>query len=363
MPDSLKSTAKSSTGKAKSMADLMASFGKNIKPLQKGDTVEGTVKKLTPQEILLDIGGKGDALVLEYDKKNMENLLKLLKLGDRVKAQVLSPEAEEGFPVVSLRRTLDDAIYSGLEKAYENNEIVKADIVDETKGGFFAVTNSGVRGFLPNSQTLDEDDLVGKRLDTKIVEFDRSKKRVIFSQKATVYTVNAEEINKHYKKGDTVKAEVNNVTPYGIYINLEPKGGALVEGFIHISEVSHDRVEDLESLFEKGNKIEAQVIDIDKENRRVNLSLKSLTKDSFEDIKEKYKVEQKVKGTVIDVKSRGVTLQLDEQIKGFIPAAKIPSSTSYTVGDAIEVEVSDFDMKRRLVIVSPILKAIPIGYR
>ena len=92
-----------STSKANSMAELMARQTSQFQPLKRGDIVTGTVKKLTPREILLDIGYKSDALVIEYDKQNLENLLSLLKVGDTVKASVISPESEEGFPVLSLR--------------------------------------------------------------------------------------------------------------------------------------------------------------------------------------------------------------------------------------------------------------------
>jgi ribosomal protein S1 len=362
-----KSTTTASSNKshkASSMAELMASSaGKNLQPLKKGDTVQGTVKKLSPQEILLDIGAKGDALVLEYDKKNLENLLSILKVGDTVNAQVLSPESEEGFPVVSLRRTLDNTIFSGLEKSYAANETVTVEILDDTRGGYFAATSEGTRGFLPNSQIISEEDLVGKHIGIKIIEFDRARKRVIFSEKATHYTVSPEDLVKLFPKDMTLKAKVTSVTPYGVYATVTSKDGKTAEGFIHISEISYDRVNNIDELYKKGDEVQVQVVDVDKENRRVNISVKKLEKDSFDDVKEQYKVEQKVTGTVTDVKSRGVTLALTDTVKGFIPVAKIPSQTPYKVGDTVEAEVSDFDSKRRLVIVSPVLKAKPIGYR
>lgn len=359
--DSSSNTTKTSKG-ASSMAELMARMGNSVQTLKKGDIVEGTIKKLTPSEILLDIEAKGDALVIEYDKQNMDNLLAYLKVGDKVKASVISPESEEGFPVVSLRRTLDDLVFGRFEDLSKNDQSFKVNILDSTRGGYFAETAQGIRGFLPNSQVLMGDDLVGKTLDVKIIEYDRSKKRVIFSQKATHYVMDPEKLKKIAKRDELVSGTVTDVTPYGIYLAIKV-GSDEAEGFVHISELSYDRVDNINSLYQKGMEVKAQVLDLDLENRRVNLSVKKLEKDTFEDIKNKYAKEQKVKGKVKSVSSRGITLQVEAGVNGFIPSDKIPDSTTYHEGDEVNAEVSDFDMKRRVLVLSPILKAVPIGYR
>lgn len=345
------------------MAELMAAMGGSLNTLKKGDIVEGTVKKITPQEILLEIGAKSDALVIEYDKKNLENLLSLLKVGDTVKASVISPESEEGFPVVSLRRMLDEMLYSRFEKAISTNQPLSVAVTDTTKGGYFVESETGVKGFLPSSQLLEGSLSVGTTIMVKVIEFDKAKKRVIFSQKSTKFETQVSELNKLVKEGQEVSGVVDHVASYGVFVTLEPKKGTFVEGFIHISEISYQRVENISELYKKGDAVTAQVMNLDPENRRVNLSVKKTVKDSFEDIKTKYAVDQKVKGTIKSIKSRGVTLQLDSETEGFIPAGKIPSTSTYKEGDVLDVEVTDFDMKRRLVVVSPVMTAKFIGYR
>jgi len=355
--------ASKSQHKVMSMAQLMSSFSSKMVFLKKGETVEGTVKKLTPQEITLDIGAKSEALVLEFDKSNVNNLLKLLKVGDKVKATVLSPESEEGFPVVSLRRTLDDLIFSGLQKIFEKEDSLDVYISEATRGGFFAETNEMVRGFLPNSQVLSEYNLVGKTIKVKIIEFDKAKKRVIFSEKATSYLMNPLEIEKAVKKNSVIEAAINNVTNHGLYVSISTENGQLVEGFIHISEVSYQRVENLQNMFNKGEKIKVLVIDIDHENRRVNLSIKRLEKDKFEDVKTSYKKDQKVKGVISSIKTKGITVKLSENVLGFIPEGKIPPQVTYKEGEEIEALIEDFDSRRRLVVLTPVLKAKPMMYR
>jgi small subunit ribosomal protein S1 len=368
------------SGQASTMAELMAKQGQGVQVLQKGATVEGTIKKLTAQEILMDIGGKGDALVIEYDKQNLENLLSTLHVGDKVSASVISPESEEGFPVLSLRRMLSDAIFNQFEKLAASDEPFEITITESSRGGYMGTTEQGVKGFLPTSQVTDEDpstgsgqgNLMGKKIMVKIIEADRAKKRVVFSQKALSFLTNADEIKKLFKNGDKVKADVANVTPYGLFVVMTADKAASakgsgeprkVEGFVHISEVSYDRVENLSSLFKSGDKIEAEVVEIDTSNKRVNLSIKRGAKDTFADVETKYKVEDKVKGEITDVRSRGVTVKLGEGVNGFIPADKIGSGTTYGKGQNVDATVVEFDKKRRMVVLSPILKAVPIGYR
>ena len=300
---------------------------------------------------------------MEFDKSNVNNLLKLLKVGDKVKATVLSPESEEGFPVVSLRRTLDDLIFSGLQKIFEKEDSLDVYISEATRGGFFAETNEMVRGFLPNSQVLSEYNLVGKTIKVKIIEFDKAKKRVIFSEKATSYLMNPLEIEKAVKKNSVIEAAINNVTNHGLYVSISTENGQLVEGFIHISEVSYQRVENLQNMFNKGEKIKVLVIDIDHENRRVNLSIKRLEKDKFEDVKTSYKKDQKVKGVISSIKTKGITVKLSENVLGFIPEGKIPPQVTYKEGEEIEALIEDFDSRRRLVVLTPVLKAKPMMYR
>ena len=360
-PMQSKAQTSNTKGNASSMAELMARQSSQFHSLKRGDNVKGTVKKLTPKEILLDIGYKSDALVIEYDKQNMENLLGLLKVGDTVTASVISPESEEGFPVLSLRRMLEEKVYGALEGVFKADTTLKAYVLEVTRGGYFIETKEGIKGFLPNSQLLDARLMQGDLVDVKVIEFDREKKRVIVSQKATHYLMNISEIEKEVKRDTVVKALVTLVTPYGIYLEVSPREGVLIEGFIHISEVSHQRVEGLEGKFKIGQTLETQIIGVD--NKRVNLSLKRLEKDNFEDVKKKYKKEDTLTATVVDVKSKGITLQVEENVTAFISSSKIPTDKEYKKDDKVEVEVTDFDDKKRLILVSPVLKTKVIGYR
>lgn len=345
------------------MSELMASHGSKISPLKKGAVVSGIVKKLTPQEILLDIGGKGDALVLEFDRKNLENLLNLLKIGDKVSASVLSSESEEGFPVVSLRRTLEELLYSRLESKVNSNSAFNVRVVESTRGGYFTETDEGIHAFLPNSQVLSEGNIIGKTLEVKAIEFDKSNKRVILSEKSKIYLIDPRKMSTYVKAGNIIDVVINQVSSHGIYVNFQPETDVRIEGFIHISEVSYQHIDDLKSMFKKGETLKAQVIDIDTENRRVNLSLKKFEKDKFEGIKSKYIIDQQIQGKVLDVKTRGITVEIEPGINGLIQSAKIPSEANYKAGDLLNTQIIGYDDKNRNILLTPVMKTKFVGYR
>jgi len=352
---------KAKTTGAKTMAELMARQTDSFKTLQKGDKVKGKVIKLTPQEILLDIGYKSHALVIEYDKQKLDSLLSIINLGDEVTASVISPEAEEGFPVVSLRRMLDEKVYGKLEDLYKGQKAFDITVLDVTRGGYFVTTDDGIRGFLPNSQVIEDNFKPNDKVSVQMIEFDKDKKRVIFSQKATKYQTDIEVLRKLVKPKEKINATVTTVTPYGIYVEFD-KDKNLIEGFIHISEVSSERVEGLMDKFKTGQKVEANVIEIDSSNNRVNLSLKAVAAGEFELVKGKYPLEKSVKGKVSKSSNRGVEVDLGDA-KGFIQSTKIPSGTTLEEGSDIEGEVIGYDDRSKRIILSPVLKTKFIGYR
>ena len=343
------------------MAELMGRT--QVNPgLKKGTNVTGRVKKLDEQEILLDIGAKSDALVLEYDRRNMQQLLSLLKVGQEIEARVLFPESEEGYPIVSLRPFLQVKVFAHIEESYKNHSSMPVTVVGQTRSGYFVESEQGVKGFLPSSHVLTTEDIMGTTLAAQVIDFDRASQRVVFSQKATAYVTDPAEIAKYVKAHDLLKGVVSSISPYGLYVTITPKVGVDIEGFVHVSEISHNRI-NVKDLYAVGDVIDGEVLTIDEENRRVNLSIKKLAADKFEKLKTTYKLEQKVSGKVLNVSSRGVLLEIADGVQGLIPASRIAADTQYKEGEMVQVEVTDFDSRRRVIVVSPVLTSVPLGYR
>lgn len=356
---------------ATSMAELMAKTQSLVRSFKKGEVVSGVVTKLTSSEILIEIGAKTEAVVLEKDKDLLRSLLSTLKIGDTVDVSVLNPESDLGNPVVSLRRFMDERVWGKLEKLKDEKTILEILVTDITKGGFLVTSTDGASGFLPNSQTILNDNpqsFVGKKIKAQVLETNRTLHKIIFSQKAALGEEDFSKSTSFIKTGEIVDAVVSSNTPFGVFVSV--KGaveGALavanLEGFIHLSELSWEKTETAENYFKVGEKIKAQVIGIDKDAKRVNLSIKRMTKDLFEDTAKQYSPDKKVRGVVKQISSLGIILDLGDKVEGLIKKEKVPPSSAYSVGEEIEAIVSDVDIKRHRIILSPVLKEKPIGYR
>ncbi len=345
---------------ATSMAELMAKKQPSIKSFKKGEIVTGTITKLTSGEILVDIGAKTEAVVLEKDKGILHSLLNSLKVGDTVNVSVLNPESDQGHPVVSLRRFIDERLWGDLEKL-KNDEVVQTITVNDiTKGGFLVTTSDGLSGFLPNSQAILNDapsTFVGKKIKATVLEINRPLHKIIFSQKAATTDADFSKVVADIKVGEVVDTVVSNTTTFGIFVSVKN-----AEGFIHLSELSWDRIETAENYYKAGETIKAQVIGIDKDGKRVNLSVKRLTKDPFEELSSQFAPEKKVAGKIKQISSVGMIIDLGE-VEGLVKKDKVPPSSTYGVGDELEATVIEIDIKRHRVILVPVLKEKPIGYR
>jgi small subunit ribosomal protein S1 len=364
-----------STKKATSMADLMAKVAAAKTPFvspHKGDMLVGTITKLTSGEILVDINAKTEAVVLEKERNIMNKILSSYKVGDKVSVQVLNPESDFGYPVVSLRRSVGDITWDRLAKLQKAQEPIEVNLDMATKGGFLATTSDGISGFLPNSHTSSLENpqgLIGKKIKVVVLETNRVLNKIIFSQKQVMGPAGFQKLISNLKVGQKIDAVVSNVAPFGVFLSIpvddpaKGEAGKLAEGFIHISETSWENVENLTDLFKSGDKITGVVIGFDKESRRVNLSLKRLSADPFEKKMDEFTIDKKIKGKVTRIISSGALLDLGDNITGLIKKEKIPVSTIYKEGQEVEVTVSLVDKKRHRVEITPVLLRKSIGYR
>lgn len=346
---------------ASSMAELMAKTKPSIKSFKKGENVTGIITKLTSSEILIDIGAKTEAVVLEKDKTILRSLLESLKEGDKVSVYVLNSESDQGNPVVSLRRFIDEKLWVRLDKLKNDATVLKVLVTNLTKGGFLVTTDDGFSGFLPNSQTILNDNpqsFVGKKIEVLVLELNRELHKIIFSQKAALGDEDFKLVSDAVKPGEIIDAIVSSCTSFGIFVSI----GEL-EGFIHLSELAWEKTESSENYFKVGEKIKAQVIGVDKEAKRINLSIKRMTKDPFEENAKKFTLDKKVTGVVKQINSLGIVVDLGDALEGLIKKDKIPPSSKYSVGDSIEATVTEIDIKRHRIILTPVLKEKPIGYR
>jgi len=345
----------------------MASATTQVKALRKGEAIEGVVTKLTPKEILIDIGAKTEAVVLEKDKKLLRSLLSSLKIGDKVTVSVLNPESDFGYPVVSLRRFLANGTWDRLATLVKQQKAIPVRIQTETRAGFLVDTPEGISGFLPTSQLLETPkagEMTGKTINAYVLDVNRATKKVIFSQKPTVTDEEFGKAIQSLRVGTKVEGVIANFAPFGIFVSLPVENNKYVDGLIHISEVSWDKVSHPQDLYNVGDSVSVSVIGIDKDAKRVELSIKQLTEDPYKEALKTFAVDQKLTGKVKEVSVIGALIDLGKDgVEGLIRKEKIPVGTTYKEGDSVSVTVVEVDTKRRRIVLAPVLTSKFVGYR
>jgi small subunit ribosomal protein S1 len=348
------------------MAQLLAKHQNKFVTLKKGESIKAKLTKLTPNEILVDAGAKTEAVVLERDKRIIGTIMQLFKVGDTVEVNVLNPESESGQAIVSLRRYLGNLAWEKLETLQKKSEQVEVTIKDSGKAGYVVDTAFGVSGFLPQSHVAFTQDGLnpGQTVKARVLELNRPDNKVIFSQKQSLSDEEFAALSKQYKIGEKMKVTVSTITPFGIYVVLpKKKDGTDLEGFIHISETSWDKVNDLSELFASGQEIEAVLTKFDTETKRISLSVKRLTADPFETLIEKYPMDTKVRGTVSAIEDGDVIFTFGEGAEGVLRKDKIAPGTTYTEGQEVNLTIADHDKRKHRILVSPVLLEKPMGYR
>ena len=343
------------------MDDLLAQAGDNVKQLTVGETVDGTVLSVKKHEILIDLGPLGVGLV----PRREVSLSKNYNVGDSVIASVIDTELEDGYSLLSLRKAAKDRGWDEVMAKLESGEIITVVPYDANRGGLL-VEYEGIRGFLPVSQlsaehyprvgSSDKDEilqrlnsLVKKDIKARILDADRKANKLIFSEKEAVKEGLAERFQK-FAIGDTVTGVVTGVVDFGVFVNVEG-----IEGLIHISEISWERVNNPSDYVKVGQTIEAKIIAIDKE--RLSLSMKQLTKDPWLDEVEQFKPGEKVEGTVTRITPFGAFVQLSPAVEALVHVSELGGDGTdpekvFTLNERKEFTVLDIDKENRKISLS-----------
>lgn len=355
--------------KAKTMEELVKSSAYQFKGLKKGAEVEGEITDISKKAVLIDIGAKTEGMVIDKEYELAVDFINQLKQGDKIKAAVVSPENDKGQILLSFRESALNHTWSFFEQALKSEETVEVRGLEVNKGGVIARL-MGIRGFVPASQLgrlyLGKPHILqNKVFKTKIIEVDRLKNRLIFSEKQVSEAQALAEKKKALKKvkiNDVYEGKVSGVMPFGIFVHVESKD-LFLEGLVHISEVSWERVDDLGKMFKAGQKIKVKVLGVDEASGKLNLSLKQLSDDPWLKLVKKYKPEKRVKGEVTRLAAFGAFVQLESGIEGLIHISKIPADYEIKVGKKVDVYVESVDMEKRRMSLGLVLKEKPVGYK
>ena len=356
------------TTEAMTMAELLDHPDHEVKSLKHGDVVEGTVVRIDPDEILVDFGGKSEGVVSNRELMNRRGPRDAddgrpeLSVGDEVLVYVLQPESPEGHAVLSLRRAGLERKWRAMQERFDAGEIVEARVIDHNKGGL--IVDLGVRGFVPISQIVDfprrpRDEqprdaaqeiaeklqpFVGRTLRLKILEVNRKANRLILSEKVALYEERREkrdELFSSLETGQRVTGVVRSIAPFGVFVDL---GG--IDGLVHKSELSWNKVNNPETAHQIGDEVEAEVIDINHERGRISLSIRRLQPDPWQESVAKYKIGDVIEGTVTKLVNFGAFVRVEEGLEGLIHISELSHQRVAHPGDVVQ---EDQTVKLRII--------------
>lgn len=343
-----KVTKKPATKSPQTMEELLASENFDLKAIKRGQVIDGTILAITPVEVLVDIGGKSEGVI---SGRELGDDVKGLTSGQKILAYVMQSEDDSGRTILSIKRAGGERRWRELQEEFAAGLPVECRGLETNRGGL-VVDLDGVRGFIPSSQ-LDQTNSgsqgVGKRFTAKIIELDRKGNRLVLSQRSMTAEANRkkfEETAKKFSAGQVLTVKVSGIMPYGLFVTL----GDGVEGLVHISEVSWERVSNLGESFKVGDEVQVKVINIDPSAGRINLSIKALQKDPWQDKITELKVGAKVKGEVIKLTQFGIFVQLEQGIDGLIRSGKIPEyMVDIKPGQKLDLLVETVDPTQRRI--------------
>ena len=348
--------------KKTTMDDLLAENEDSFKKAVAGDTVTGKVLSVKKHEILVDLGAQGVGLIPRREASFVKNL----NVGDEVTVSVIEAEMDDGYVLLSLRKAVKDKGWDEILSKLENNETVDVTPFDANRGGLL-VEYEGIRGFLPVSQlsaehyprvgSSDKDEilqrlnsLVGKTIKARILDANKKENKLILSEKEAIKDGLAERFAE-LKVGDVVKGVVTGVVDFGVFVNVDG-----IEGLIHISEISWERVSNPSDYVKVGDIIEAKIIAIDKE--RLSLSMKQLVEDPWISEVENLKKGTKVEGTVTRITPFGAFVQISPAVEALVHVSELGEGSDvdpekiFTLNERKSFKVLDIDKEGRKISLS-----------
>jgi small subunit ribosomal protein S1 len=332
--------------------------------LTEGEIIRGRVIKVTPSDIVVDIGYKSEGLLPAVEVTGYDGQVKV-KRGDEIEVFIERLEDSSGYVALSREKAARMRVWDDIEAAFKADEAISGRVVDRVKGGL-AVDVGGVKAFLPGSlidtkPVKNLDALRGHEMKFKIVSFDKKRSNIVLSRKAIVEVEQVAAKAATFgrlKEGELTHGIVKNITDYGVFVDL---GG--VDGLLHITDISWGRVTHPSEYFNVADEIEVVVLKFDPGSERVSLGYKQKSPDPWSDVADRYPLGSRVKGKVVSLTDYGAFIELEEGVEGLIHVSEMSWTKKIrhpaklmNIGDEVEAVVADVNVANRRISLS--LKAL-----
>jgi small subunit ribosomal protein S1 len=338
------------------MENLMDMYEESFKRFAEGEVVTGRIISVDKDYVLVDIGYKSEGQIRINEFKDEKGEIHV-NMGDDVEVMVEFWDEDEERVVLSKEKAVKVKVWEEIKKTFDEDGTVEGVILTRVKGGFSV--DIGVQAFLPGSQAdlrpiRNLDDLVGKKLEFKMLKYNRKRSNIVLSRRAIL------EQEREAKRASTLEAihedkvvegVVKNITEYGVFVDL---GG--VDGLLHITDISWGRVKHPSELFSVGDKITVKILSLDMERERVSLGMKQLVEDPWLAAAEKYSLGSRITGKVVSLTDYGAFVELEEGIEGLIHVSEMSwtrkirhPSKVVSIGDMVDAVVLDIKPENRRI--------------
>lgn len=320
-----------------SMGDFLNDY--DVKKLNRGDILKGRVIEVNDKEVSVNINYAFDGLIskeeLSVDGKDPREVV---NKDDEIDVYVLSPNDGEGYVELSLVRVLAIKEKEDIKQAFKEQKNIIVKVKEETKGGVIAYYGN-IRVFIPGSlasrERIELSSLIGKELEIKITELDFNNNKVVGSRRV----IEEAEYNKNKKviwdsliEGEKRQGVVKKLVKFGAFVDI---GG--IEGLIHLSDLSWERVNRAEDVVKEGDRVEVFIGNVDKEKERLSLILKDVAKEPWTLYGGKIKEGDLIEGKVVRLTSFGAFVELFDGIEGLVHISEITDEHVTKPGDVLEV--------------------------
>lgn len=333
------------------MSDFLDEYNFNL--VKSGDIVKGKIIKLSDEGVIADIKYKSDAFI---SKENLSldpniNIKDTFHIGDIIDLYIIRNEDENGNVLASKVKADAEKGKEIIESAYKNNDILIGNVIESVKGGVI-VSLYNIKAFIPASQldihyVANLNDYVGKQIKVKIIEYVKDKK-IVASQRVVLEEENrkkSEEILSNIEEGEIVNGTIKNIVKFGAFVDL---GG--IDGLIPISEISWERVKDVNDVLKIGDKVSAYVLKVDKDKKKITLSLRSLIPDPWSLVDDKYHIGDKFDSKINNVTTFGVFTEVEPGIDGLVYKSNLLNDLNkYKIGNDISVEILEINSLKKKI--------------
>ncbi len=335
---------------------IVPNYDATMQPFEEGEVVTGRVVRIDKDEVLVDIGYKSEGVIPsgELSIRKSVDPREEVELGEEVDAIVMTKEDQDGRLIMSKKRARFEKAWRRIEAAAESGQPVEGNVIEVVKGGL--IIDLGVRGFLPASlvdirRVPNLDEYMGTKIETKVIELNRSRNNVVLSRRAVLEEERKEvrqQILDRLQPGLVVEGQISNIVDFGAFVDLDG-----IDGLIHISELSWSHVNHPSELLNIGDTVQVKVLDIDRDRQRISLGLKQTQEDPWQRIIDTYNIGDELEGTVTKVVTFGAFVEILDGVEGLVHISELAAhhveSPREIVhpGDEIRVKILEIDSERR----------------